>query len=243
MTDLEFEHQVFNEALFLPSHGDYVSPGVVKRVLNYLCFANSKTIFRFARKDRRFTDPNEHTPISVRLTYHPNEAVERADALRRYYAEGETGALLSWRDGEGGGDAAGAAGASCADAASLRDSPPAAPKEEDAHALGRHFRLHRSWSWGGVTPFSFGAAGALSTPWGEGAWGFVPVPKNAPSSDVDAVAVDGRSVFANSVFARFVGAVHVLTFEPDDEGEPYAVFVSERCQDGDMVVGRAVTKS
>jgi hypothetical protein len=91
-----------------------------------------------------------------------------------------------------------------------------------------------------VTPFSFGAAGALSTPWGEGAWGFVPVPKNAPSSDVDAVVVDGRSVFANSVFARFVGAVHVLTFEPDDEGEPYAVFVSERCQDGDMVVGRAV---
>mmetsp|Transcript_13669 Transcript_13669/g.57466 ORF Transcript_13669/g.57466 Transcript_13669/m.57466 type:complete len:1028 (+) Transcript_13669:429-3512(+) len=240
MTDLEFEHLAFNEALFLPSHGDYAQPGVVKRVLNYLCFANSKTVFRFARKDRRFKDPNEHTPISVRLSYHPNEAVERADALRRYYAEGETGALLSWRDGEGGGDAAAGGGASCADAASLRDSPPAAPKEEDAHALGRHFRLHRSWSWGGVTPFSFGAAGALSTPWGEGAWGFIPVPKNTPSSDVDAVAVDGRSVFANSVFARFVGAVHVLTFEPDDEGEPYAMFVSERCQDGDMVVGRAV---
>ena len=243
MTDLEFEHLAFNEALFLPSHGDYAQPGVVKRALNYLCFANSKTIFRFARKDRRFKDPNEHTPVSVRLSYHPNEAVERADALRRYYAEGDAGALASWRDGEGGGaDAAAGGGASCADAASLRDSPPAAPKEEDAHALGRHFRLHRSWSWGGVTPFSFGAAGALSTPWGEGAWGFIPVPSGTPTSDkkVDVVVVDGRSVFADSVFARFVGATHVLTFEPDDEGEPYAVFVSERCQDGDMVVGRAV---
>ena len=40
----------------------------------------------------------------------------------------------------------------------------------------------------------------------------------------------GRSVF-----------YALQTFEPDDEGEPYAVFVSERCQDGDMVVGRAVS--
>ena len=241
MTDLEFEHLAFNEALYLPSFGDYVGPGVVKRTLNYLCFANSKTAFRFLRKDRRFKDPNEHTPVSVRLSYHPNE-FERGDALFRYYAEGETGALAAWRDGEASsaaGDAAGdVAGASCADSVSLRDVPPATPREEDAHALGRHFRLHRIWSWGGVTPFSFGAAGALSTPWGEGKWGFVPVPRGAePKSGV--VVAAGREVYANAVFARFVGAVHVLTFEPDDEGEPYAVFVSERCQDGDMVVGRA----
>ena len=240
-TELEFEHLAFNEALYLPSRGDYVAPGVVKRTLNYLCFANSKTAFRFLRKDRRFKDPNEHTPVSVRLSYHPNE-VERGDALFRYYAEGETGALAAWRDGEASsaaGDAAGdVAGASCADSVSLRDVPPATPREEDAHALGRHFRLHRIWSWGGVTPFSFGAAGALSTPWGEGKWGFVPVPRGAePKSGV--VVAAGREVYANAVFARFVGAVHVLTFEPDDEGEPYAVFVSERCQDGDMVVGRA----
>ena len=48
-------------------------------------------------------------------------------------------------------------------------------------------------------------------------------------------------MYADSVFARFVGAVHVLTFEPGEQGEPHAVFVSERCQDGDMVVGRAVS--
>ena len=260
MTDLEFEHLAFNEALYLPSFGDYVGPGVVKRTLNYLCFANSKTAFRFMRKDKKFADPKEHTPVSVRLSYHPNEAVERADALVRFYARGDTGALAAWRDGEvSGGKKAGEepggandAGASCADSAALRDLPPAAPREEDSHALGRHFRLHRGWSWGGVTPFTFGPAGALSTPWGEGAWGFIPTnarrakdtsnaedTSNADTSNV--VAIDGRAVYAHSVFARFVGAVHVLTFEPDDEGEPYAMFVSERCQDGDMVVGRAVS--
>ena len=256
MNDLEFEHLAFNEALYLPSFGDYVGPGVVKRTLNYLCFANSKTAFRFMRKDKKFGDPREHTPVSVRLSYHPNEAVERADALVRFYARGDAGALAAWRDGEvsgGGGGARIPAGASCADSAALRDLPPAAPREEDSHALGRHFRLHRGWSWGGVTPFTFGPAGALSTPWGEGAWGFIPTnarrakdtsnaedtTSNADTSNV--VAIDGRAVYAHSVFARFVGAVHVLTFEPDDEGEPYAVFVSERCQDGDMVVGRAVS--
>ena len=257
MTDLEFEHLAFNEALYLPSFGDYVGPGVVKRTLNYLCFANSKTAFRFMRKDKKFRDPREHTPVSVRLSYHPNEAVERADALVRFYARGDAGALAAWRDGEvsggGGGEEPGGArdaGASCADSAALRDLPPAAPREEDSHALGRHFRLHRDWSWGGVTPFSFGPAGALSTPWGEGAWGFIPTnahrartdnAEDTSNANENVVAVDGRAVYANSVFARFVGAVHVLTFEPDDEGEPYAVFVSERCQDGDMVVGRAVS--
>ena len=136
MNDFEFEHLAFNEALYLPSFGDYVGPGVVKRTLNYLCFANSKTAFRFMRKDKKFGDPREHTPVSVRLSYHPNEAVERADALVRFYARGDTGALAAWRDGEvSGGKKAGEepggandAGASCADSAALRDLPPAAPR-------------------------------------------------------------------------------------------------------------------
>jgi len=34
--------------------------------------------------------------------------------------------------------------------------------DEDASPLGRHFRLHRTWSWGGVTPFTFGPAGHLA---------------------------------------------------------------------------------
>ena len=52
--DSDFEHLVFNEAVFLPSHGAYVSPGVTRRTLNYMCFANSKHTFRFVRKVRLF---------------------------------------------------------------------------------------------------------------------------------------------------------------------------------------------
>ena len=200
----------------------------------------------------------------MRLSYHPNEAVERADALVRFYARGDAGALAAWRDGEvsGGKKAGGSrrrpdAGASCADSAALRDLPPAAPREEDSHALGRHFRLHRGWSWGGRDALRVlrprgGAVHALggrrvgvhpdkraSKKRSDGERKREDTTSNADTSSV--VAIDGRAVYAHSVFARFVGAVHVLTFEPDDEGEPYAVFVSERCQDGDMVVGRAVS--
>jgi hypothetical protein len=37
-----------------------------------------------------------------------------------------------------------------------------------------------------------------------------------------------------------VGATHVLNFEPSEFDEPNFIFVSERCADGDMVVGRVV---
>jgi hypothetical protein len=36
------ENGVFNEELWLPSHGRYASSGAVSRVMNYLCFPNSK---------------------------------------------------------------------------------------------------------------------------------------------------------------------------------------------------------
>jgi hypothetical protein len=68
--DYDFEHAAFNEAIFLPSHGGYVAPGAMRRTLNYLCFANSKAVFRFMRKDRRFGDRKVHAPVAVRLSYH-----------------------------------------------------------------------------------------------------------------------------------------------------------------------------
>ena len=56
LTEKQFEQLAFNELLYLPSQGGYVAPGVVKRTLNYLCFANSKTVFRFLRKDGKLKD-------------------------------------------------------------------------------------------------------------------------------------------------------------------------------------------
>ena len=71
----------------------------------------------------------------------------------------------------------------------------------------------------------FEPGGALSTPWGPGNWGFVPAGSDGPGV----------------VMAKFVGTPHVLSFETAGEGAGavrHGMFVSERCTDGDMIVGR-----
>mmetsp|Transcript_9978 Transcript_9978/g.45167 ORF Transcript_9978/g.45167 Transcript_9978/m.45167 type:complete len:1011 (+) Transcript_9978:321-3353(+) len=222
--DADFEHLAFNEALFLPSHGAYVSPGVTRRTLNYMCFANSKHVFRFLRKDRRFKDRAEHAPVAVRLSYHPNEPGRLTDVYA-YYLKGTSGALNGWGDGVGrvkGGDAGGAGSKACAQSGSLR--PGQGTDEARNSELASRLATNPNWSWGGVTPFVFEPGGALSTPWGPGEWGFVPAP-------------DGPG----KVIAKFVGTPHVLSFETAGEGAGAVrngMFVSERCTDGDMIVGR-----
>ena len=158
MNDLEFEHLAFNEALYLPSFGDYVGPGVVKRTLNYLCFANSKTAFRFDAQGQKSSGTraeDHHTRARASVVAPVDERRARRRGLR-FYARGDTGALAAWRDGEVERRQESRRGARAAQHArrvvrrlggSARPSA-AAPREEDSHALGRHFRLHRGWSWG-----------------------------------------------------------------------------------------------
>ena len=241
LTVFQYEHVIFNELLYLPSQGSYVSPGVTKRTLNYLCFANSKTLFRFIRKDGKFKDATHHVPVVVRLSFHPNESVDRGKAVYEYYGlKGDQSALSVWSDSEGRGvESTQSTCASCGqDSTRLADAKKATSDEEDVHPLGKHFRLHRSWSWGGVTPFSFQPSGVLQTPWGEGTWGFIL--SNDEKSSI--TLPDKTKVYTNSVFVRFVGSLHVLTFEPSELDEPLGMFVSERCADGDMVVGRVVER-
>ena len=235
-SDADFEHLVFNEALHLPSHGSYASPGATRRTLNYLCFANTKALFRFARKDARWREPAEHVPVAVRASYHPNEP-ERLEDIYAYYVERKPAALRAWSDGTGRGEDGGSSDSRAAcDAAGAK----ATTKEEDAHPLGRLFRTRRKWSWGGVTPFSFRPGGELHTPWGDGSWGFVPATATGGGGKAKANA---KGNDPNRVFAKFAGATHVLSFETAGEGDaavPLGMFVSERCSDGDMVIGRAV---
>ena len=78
--------------------------------------------------------------------------------------------------------------------------------------------------------------GELHTPWGDGSWGFVPETGGGGK---------GKGKDPNRVYATFAGATHVLAFETAGEGDtavPLGMFVSERCSDGDMVVGRAVER-
>ena len=61
----------------------------------------------------------------------------------------------------------------------------------------------------------------------------------------DGGGAKGKGKDPNRVYAAFAGATHVLAFETAGEGDtavPLGMFVSERCSDGDMVVGRAVER-
>jgi len=116
----------------------------------------------------------------------------------------------------------GAGSKACAQSGSLR--PGQGTDEARNSELASRLATNPNWSWGGVTPFVFEPGGALSTPWGPGEWGFVPAP-------------DGPG----KVIAKFVGTPHVLSFETAGEGAGAVrngMFVSERCTDGDMIVGR-----
>ena len=51
--------------LWLPSHHEYASVGAILRVMNYLCFVNSKVLFRQLRVASGGT-----TPVVVQINYH-----------------------------------------------------------------------------------------------------------------------------------------------------------------------------
>jgi len=75
-----------------------------------------------------------------------------------------------------------------------------------------------TWSWAGVKPLTFAAHGSMSTPWGNGVWAVLP----------------GKE---RLIAANFIGRQHVLLFTMDQGKER---FVSSRCDDADVVLGRRV---
>jgi len=81
------------------------------------------------------------------------------------------------------------------------------------------------WSWGGVKPINFEDMGRLSTPWGEGSWGVIAEIRN------------GQAL----VFADFASQRHELSFEDVDLQQNTGMYVSKRCSDSNIVVGRIVT--
>ena len=93
-----------------------------------------------------------------------------------------------------------------------------------AAAMGRSqvstLAMGGGWSWAGIPGmrFTFSAAeggGVLVTPWGHGEWGVVPT-----RNDV--------------LYATFAQKKHMLRFEKSGKA-----FVSTRCDDGEVVHGRA----
>jgi hypothetical protein len=218
------EQDVFNAAAFFPSYGGVVSVGVMRRTLNYLCFANSKTLFLFMRKDQQLLEQN-HIPEIVDFSYHPGN-LDRARDTYAYFDAVKTGSkkaateqFMRWSSGAGIG-----AGDDSAKLCAMQTSSPTAD-DVAKHALATRLR-NEEWAWAGTAPFKFENLGELVTPWGKGSWSLVK---------------EAGGYVSNALWADFVGAHHLLRFEtPEGSDEENTVFVSERCSDGNLVIGRRI---
>jgi outer membrane biosynthesis protein TonB/rRNA-processing protein FCF1 len=222
------EQDVFNAAVFFPSYGDVVAVGILRRTLNYLCFANSKTVFLFMRKDQAMA---KHVPITVDFSYHVRDVERMRDTYAYYEAlkSGESSEVqksrvpfMKWAAGTG-------VETSGEESIALCAVPTSAPTKSaiESHELASKIsnEREREWSWAGTPGMKFLEAGKLATPWGEGKWALV-------------TASDGN-VIPNALWADFAGTHHLLKFEtPEGSDAENSMFVSERCGDGSLVVGR-----
>lgn len=95
MMKKDWDQSVFNEEMFYPSHGSYITTGITKRVMDINDFMNSKYLFKTVRYS-----PNlrSHVPVMVHLNYHP-EKWERMRAVIRYFHDDDPRALSAWPDG------------------------------------------------------------------------------------------------------------------------------------------------
>mmetsp|Transcript_13323 Transcript_13323/g.36394 ORF Transcript_13323/g.36394 Transcript_13323/m.36394 type:complete len:619 (+) Transcript_13323:44-1900(+) len=149
------ERESFSRELWLPSRNEYVNPGAILRVMNYLCFANSKVLSRqvlqaYASKK----------PVLVNVNYHTDAPV-RMRAASAAFVDGNTATLRALSPS----DTRSSMPAPCTPAGRFWN-------EANAGASVVLEALNKSpWAWGGVPGFIFEPHGKLVTPWGPGTWG------------------------------------------------------------------------
>uniref|UniRef100_A0A061R0L6 Nucleotide-diphospho-sugar transferase domain-containing protein n=2 Tax=Tetraselmis sp. GSL018 TaxID=582737 RepID=A0A061R0L6_9CHLO len=81
-----WDQQVFNEEVWLPSHGGFRGSQVSVRVMDIFQFVNSKTFFRSSRPrfiPGRKQNPSEH-PVMVHMNYHPDKHRRMLCLIARY---------------------------------------------------------------------------------------------------------------------------------------------------------------
>ena len=136
-------------------HNGVGRAGARTRVLNLLCFGNSKLFFS-SHLHESFP---RHVPVAVHVSYHERPAPHMRALLARY-RRGESGAmtpLLIER-------ISGAQKKLCS--APRRFSPSAGSEKLVGFVVE-----NGPWEWSGTPPFTFKAQGELQTPWGPGRWG------------------------------------------------------------------------
>ena len=86
--------------IFRPAYGEKAAAGVSVRTMNYLCFLNTKTLFKYMRYDAALGAAASHTPVTAHVNYHP-EKEARMVSIIQFYFHGDGNALNRWNGGEG----------------------------------------------------------------------------------------------------------------------------------------------
>jgi len=163
-----WDQSAYNQEIFRLAHGRKSSPAVSVRTMNYMCFLNTKFLFRYMRKDPQLIDRSKHVPVSCHVNYHP-EKEARMVSIKAFYLNKEDRALDKWNGGEGTntGGCTGKVGV-------MTEQMPAL--DATSHRLAANLlAADQEWSWGDDRGgMRFRADGTVSTPRGKGTWGAVP---------------------------------------------------------------------
>ncbi|XRB24251.1 glycosyltransferase family 77 protein [Pseudoscourfieldia marina] len=175
----------FNALLYLPSVGQYVSPGASFRAISLFTVPTSAFLYRerhvFAQLRQAASSGSGSLPAVVLMRHDTDNVAGIAKVLPLGSTSANlVAALEEWRS-----SAAGTSISGC----SQGESDTLASDD-----LPSSLKRTQSWTWAGTPGLKFAAGGKLETPWGEGTWG-----------------VNRNSRF----YAKFAGAVHLLQFSDD----------------------------
>lgn len=170
-----WDQSAFNMEIFRAAYGQKVTAGVSVRVMSFLCFVNTKLLFKYMRYDPQLGNPGIHQPVTVHMNYHPEKEARMVD-VNRFYHQRDRSALSRWNGGEG------LSSRSCRGKVGVQtDKMPALqPSELTMHTLVKSLLARRDpWLWRGYGRIWFEDNGMLraEAPLLSGAtWGTVPSP-------------------------------------------------------------------
>eukprot|EP01062_Namystynia_karyoxenos_P043343 TRINITY_DN31761_c0_g1_i1.p1 TRINITY_DN31761_c0_g1~~TRINITY_DN31761_c0_g1_i1.p1 ORF type:complete len:941 (+),score=259.99 TRINITY_DN31761_c0_g1_i1:69-2825(+) len=151
-----WDQSAYNQELLRPAYGDAAGDRCRVRVMSYVCFANSKVMFRGVRGNAGRW--RRHRPAAVHVNYHP-EKFERMQSLFAFYHKGQSDALSRWAGSEG----------------TRRHDCPEAPfgeraMEADPQVVAR-IEGTGPWRWNATRLVTFGPGGSMP---GGGRWAPLP---------------------------------------------------------------------
>ena len=224
------ENLRWNLELFLPSVDAYATSGVSVRVMNYLCFMNSKVLVDSQEKYLGMGEAFKPVVVNINHREGVGDADDRrlAEAIITYY-NGERALELGTKNVLKSELLLNAFKHTrhphCLSHSALLSTP-------EAHQAGERLAtalVGSRWTWGGVQHVTFEQTSSGSrifkTPWGEGVWGIGGADPSEPA--------------ALFLYMDFINIKHVVINVADIEEQ--GVFVAYRCTgDGERIIGRII---